>query len=251
VADTKILELESDPAYLPVYPTIGEVAIGKNQMFLLSSNWDWGFHQKYSSSTAFSPVSGAARVEEDECFLGKVISLRDEIELESFEVQLLTENQQLADVDLSQVEIVAKESANSLDGFINLNNVITRYLILDGISAKFNEFLINSYEYIGNFDSIDGYVREYIRLNILRLYDVSSVEFFSRNNASLSAAQGALGANGIQFVFLNDQDRFKLGYSNLKNVRINKPEKLILNFRIQKQLDSGLDISPKVKIKFI
>jgi hypothetical protein len=24
-----------------------------------------------------------------------------------------------------------------------------------------------------------------------------------------------------------------------------------LNFRIQKQLDSGLDISPKVKIKFI
>jgi hypothetical protein len=80
---------------------------------------------------------------------------------------------------------------------------------------------------------------------------VSSVEFFSQNNAALSAAQGALGANGIQFVFLNDQDRFKLGYSNLKNVRINKPEKLILNFRIQKQLDSGLDISPKVKIKFI
>jgi hypothetical protein len=251
VADTKVLELESDPAYLPVYPTIGEVAIGQNPMFLLSSNWDWGFHQRYSSATAFSPVSGAIRVEEDECFLGKVISLRDEIELESFEVQLLTETQQLEDVDLSQVEIVAKETANSLDGFINLNNVLTRYLILDGISAKFNEFLINSYEYIGNFDSIESYVREYIRLNVLRLYDVNAVEFFSRKNPALSAAQGALGANGVQFVFLNDQDRFKLGYSNLKNVRINKPEKLILNFRIQKQLDSGLDISPKVKIKFI
>lgn len=251
VADTKILDLESDPAYLPVYPLIGETAIGTNNMFLLSSNWDWGFHQKYSNKFSFNPVSGAIRVEEDENFLGKVISLPDEIELQQFGVTLLGETQKLEDVDLSQVEIVAKEGATTLDGFINLNNVLTTYFISDGIESKFNEYLINSYEYIGNFDSIQSYVREYIRLNILKLYTVDTVEFFSKKNPGLFTAQDLTNSNPVQFVFLTDQQRFTLGYSNLKNVQINKPEKLILSFSIQKQLDAGLNISPKVKIKFI
>jgi hypothetical protein len=251
VADTKILELESDAAYLPVYPKIDEVAIGQLNYFLLSSNWDWGFHRKYSSKSVSLPVAGSIRVEEDESFLGKIVILPAEIELEQFNLVLLSENQQLSEVDLTQIEMVAKEGATTLDGYINLSNVITSYLISDGIKEKFEEYLVNSSEFIGNFESIENYVQEYIKLNILKLYEVDSTEFYSKRNATLSSSTKVKNSNAIEFTFLNDKDRFTLGYSILKSVQINKSDRLILNFSIQKSLDAGTNISPKIKIKFI
>ena len=251
VSDTKILELESDTAYLPVYPKIDEVAIGQLNYFLLSSNWDWGFHRKYSSKSISLPVAGSIRVEEDESFLGKIVILPAEIELEQFNLVLLSENQQLSEVDLTQIEMVAKEGANTLDGYINLSNVITSYLLSDGIKQKFEDYLVNSSEFIGNFESIEDYVREYIALNILKLYEVGSTEFYSKRNATLSSSTKVKNRNAIEFVFLNDKDRFTLGYSILKSVQINKSDRLILNFSIQKSLDAGINISPKIKIKFI
>jgi ABC-type dipeptide/oligopeptide/nickel transport system ATPase component len=245
------LELESDTAYLPVYPKIDEVAIGQLNYFLLSSNWDWGFHRKYSSKSISLPVAGSIRVEEDESFLGKIVILPAEIELEQFNLVLLSENQQLSEVDLTQIEMVAKEGANTLDGYINLSNVITSYLLSDGIKQKFEDYLVNSSEFIGNFESIEDYVREYIALNILKLYEVGSTEFYSKRNATLSSSTKVKNRNAIEFVFLNDKDRFTLGYSILKSVQINKSDRLILNFSIQKSLDAGINISPKIKIKFI
>jgi hypothetical protein len=253
VADQLILELESDSTYLPTYPILNEVAIGKAPYFLLRGNWDWGFHYKYSNKESFSPVSGAIRVEEDESFIGKVISLPENIELENFNILVLDETQNLSEVDVSKIEIVVKETKDALTGKINVNNVLTRYLIEDGISQKFNEFLINSNEYIGNFNSIEEYVKEYIKLNILKLYEIETNEFYSKESSSLTSSLQKVGANlnSIQFVFLDDQQRFVQGYNIIKSLQINNTDKLILNFTFSKKPGKGLLISPKIKIKFI
>lgn len=251
IADTKILTLESDPAYSPVYPTVDEVAIGRADYFLLSSNWDWGFHQKYFNKSSYDKVSGALRVEEDESFLGKILIVPPTIELEQFSITTLTGRARLEDVDLDQVELVVKENQRTVDGFININNVLTSYFITDGIEQKFNEFLVNSNQYIGNFNSIQDYVKEYIRLNTLKLYNVDQVEFYSKRNTSLVSTESVQNSNLIQFFFLNDQQRFTQGYSLLRSVKINKPDRLIISFSIQKPVDSGLSISPKIKINFI
>lgn len=251
IADNKILELESDPSYLPVYPKIGETPIGTSDLFLLQSNWDWGFHRKYSNKFESLPVAGSIRVEEDESFIGKVVALRDTIELENFVITQVDPGASLDTVDIDQVEMVVRESQSSVDGLINVNQVLTRYLVEDGISEKFNDFLVESYEYLGNIETISDYVKEYIRLNILKLYSVSSVEFYSKRDATVSADPTLPSANSVGFVFLNDTQRFRLGYSQLKTVQINKADKLILGFSIQKPLDAGLQISPKVKISFI
>jgi len=251
VADTKILDLESDAAYLPVYPTIDEIAIGKADYFLLSSNWDWGFHHKYSDKSNYSPVAGSLRVEEDENFLGKIVIIPPVIELENYKTLTLTGTQKLEDVDLTQVEIVIKETQKTVDGYINVNNVISSYLINDGIEQKFNEYLINSNEYIGNFDTIQSYVKEYIRLNILKLYNIDTVEFYTKRNAELVSSEKVKNSNTVEFVFLNDKQRFIQGYSLLRSVKINKTDRLILRFSIQKPVDAGLSISPKIKINFI
>lgn len=260
VADTQILVLESDESYLPVYPKISEVAIGQGEYFLLRGNWDWGFHYKYSNKETKYPVSGALRVEEDDSFLAKLITLPEFIELEDFKIEYIDAAQEFNTVDISKIEIVAKETPLAIEGVINVNNVLTRYLIEDGIDAKFNEYLINSNEYIGNFNSISdpsilvsSYVREYIKLNILKLYDIDTNEFYSKDNASLISTNQQAGSNpnSIEFVFLNDKQRFTQGYNILKSLQINKKDKLILKFSFAKKQGSGLSISPKIKIKFI
>lgn len=260
VADSQILVLESDESYLPIYPKINEVAIGQTDYFLLKGNWDWGFHHRYLNKETHVPVSGALRVEEDDSFLAKLITLPEFIELTDFKIEYIDPTQEFNTVDISKIEIVAKETPLAVEGVINVNNVLTRYLIEDGIDAKFNEYLINSNEFIGNFNSISdpnilvsSYVREYIKLNILKLYDIDTNEFYSKQNSTLVSTNQQAGSNpnSIEFVFLNDQQRFAQGYNILKSLQINKKDKLILKFSFAKKQGSGLSISPKIKIKFI
>jgi hypothetical protein len=260
VADSQILVLESDESYLPIYPKINEVAIGKKDYFLLRGNWDWGFHHRYTNKETSVPVSGALRVEEDDSFLAKLITLPEAIELEDFKIEYIDATQEFNTVDISKIEIVAKETPLAIEGVINVNNVLTRFLIEDGIAAKFNEYLINSNQFIGNFNSISdpdilvsSYVREYIKLNILKLYDIDTNEFYSKQNNALVSTNPQAGSNpnSIEFVFLNDQQRFTQGYDILKSLQINKKDKLILKFSFAKKQGSGLSISPKIKIKFI
>lgn len=251
VADTKILTLETDEAYTPVYPLIDEVAIGQADHFLLSGNWDWGFHKKYLDKSNYSAAAGSARVEEDENFMGKILDVPTSLELETFVLTTLTQDQKLEDVDLTQIEMVVKESNSVVDGYINLSNVITSYLLSQGISQQFNDFLNNSSEYLGNYNSIENYVKDYIKLNLLKLYELETAEFYSVADAAVVSTQEFTNLNSIAFEFLNDSQRFAGGYSLLKTTKINKSDRLIISFSVPKTLNSGLRVSPKIKIKFI
>lgn len=253
VADSQILILESDDTYLPVYPKINEVAIGQADYFLLRGNWDWGFHYSYSNKSQYLPVSGAKRVEEDNSFIAKLITLPEFIELENFIVTTIEPDEDFNIVDISTIEMVTKETPLAVEGVINVNNILTRFLLEDGISTKFNEYLINSNEFIGNFNSIEEYIKQYIKLNILKLYDIDTNEFYSKQNTTLIAANQQSGSNPntIEFVFLNDQQRFTQGFDLLKSLQINKKDRLILKFSFNKKQGSGSSISPKIKIKFI
>lgn len=250
IADSKILTLESDDAYVPQYPKINEIAIGSADYFLMSSNWDWGFHHKYINRNSHVPVSGAIRVEEDESFISKLVILPEEVELEMLDLITLTESETLEDVDLAEIEMVAKETTNSIEGYMNVNNIITNYFIDNGIEDKFNEYLINSTEYIGTYSTIQEYVIDYIKVNLLKLYEVQEVEFYELRDASITSTEEG-NPNTVSFEFLTDADRFELGYSRIKTIGINKPDRLILKYTIQKNFDASVKISPKIKIKFI
>ena len=251
VSDTKILTLESDESFLPEYPSIGEIAIGSSDYFLFKGNWDWGFHKYWPNKTDFFDVSGTLRIEEDQNYLAKVMTLPSEIELEQFNIITVGQRINLDTFDTTSIEIAIKEGPSSIEGLINLNNVLTRYFIEGGISEKFNEFLVASSEFIGGLNTIEEYVKEYIKLNILELYEISQVEFYKKRNAQLYSKTLTSNPNFIQFNFLNDTQRFELGYLQIKTVEINKIDKLIIKFSVSKDIDAGFDISPKIKIKFI
>jgi hypothetical protein len=147
---------------------------------------------------------------------------------------------------------VVKENNSSVQGYINVNNVLTRYLIEDGITQKFSEFLINSSTYIGNYLTIQQYVEDYIKQNILKLYEISTTDFYSKAVKSLtSPIDGVTNINTVTFEFLNDKDRFKKGYALNRGLQINNTSKLILRFNFNKNPDSSLAVSPKITVKFI
>jgi hypothetical protein len=172
--------------------------------------------------------------------------------LENYQITELTEFELLENVNLNEIEIVSKETSDGLRGFINLNNVLTRYFIETGLINKFNEFLVNDEKYIGSFESIEEYTREYIKLNILKLYETSSLEFYTKQDKELvSGLQTPTNSNKIDFISLNDSQRNQQGFVINKNLEINKYERLILRFDFKKKTESGTLVSPKIKIKFI
>lgn len=252
ISDTKILELEASDSFDPVYELINEIAIGKETYNLFDSNWEYGFHFKYSTKKDFSPVAGTLRIKEDDSFIGKLITLPDEIELENFKVLTLGETDLLDNVNLDEIEIVSKEEGDGIIGFINLNNVLTRYLMETGINQKFNEYLVNQEEYLGAYEDIESYIKEYIKLNILELYELLDLEFYTKlDRKVVSKLQTPKNVNDIEFVFLDDKERFEEGYIINKNLEINKFRRLVLKFNFRKQIKGGMLVSPKVKIKFI
>jgi hypothetical protein len=248
VSDRKILDLESDEQFDPNYDLVGETAIGRADYFLLGSNWDYGFHYKYSGKNARVPVAGSLRVEEDNCFVSKIINLKESIELEQFSVQIA---QTIEEINIDDIEIAYVQGESSIEGYINVNNVITSYLIGDGIQSKFDQYLVNQPEYIGNYESIEQYTRDYIKINLLKLYEIESVELYTKDDPTLVDPTGETGQNLIQFEFLNDTQRFDQGFKLNRSSRINKKDRLILKFELNKKLNSGTSVSPKIKIKFI
>lgn len=248
VSDSKILSLESDDRYDPRYEIVDEIAIGREDYFLLKSNWDYGFHYKYTSKKNRVPVSGTLRIEEDYSFISKLLTLRSELELEN---PTLTVHPSIDSINQEEIELAVVEKDDRIEGIINLENILTSYLISDGIMAQFNSFLENSPEYIGNFESIEEYVKEYIKQNILKLYQLIDVEFYEKKDKSLINQGNISNQNAISFNFLDDTQRFDLGYKLNKNLRINKIDRLILKFEFNKKLSSGILISPKIKMNFI
>ena len=255
VANSKILSLEADDEFDPQYELIDEIAIGRSDYDMLSSNWDYGFHQLYSSKNIKNPASGALRVEEDDSFISKLINLRETFELDFKDFTIPgTDFQKVNDlnsVNIDEIEIVYVENDTDIKGIINIENAITRYLLKDGILAKFEQFLSVGSDLIGNYKTVEDYAKDYILINILKLYEIEEVEFYEKLDKTLVEQASNSNSNAIEFRFLNDKERFNEGYELNKNLGINKLKRLLLEFNLKKRLNSGLLISPKVKIKFI
>jgi len=248
VATTKILDLENNEEFEPRYEIADEIAIGHSDYNLFTSNWDFGFHHRYVNKKTKTPVSGTLRIEEDDSFISKIITLRDTIELENFKIDIV-KNVKRSNID--NYEILYTETDQSIKGKINIKNAIISYLLTDGIGAKFTEFLDNSPRYIGNFKNIEDYVKEYINLNITKLYEITEIELYSKDDRTLANSANKSFKNSIKFEFLNDTERFNSGYKLDRNIEINKLDRFTLSFEINKAVTSGKLVSPKIKIKFI
>ena len=157
--------------------------------------------------------------------------------------------------------MIYEEGPNDVTGIINISEVMINYLsqsklkdnILNTFKNELGNVIDNNQEFYGNMTSIE-YVKAYIKENIINLYKIDAIELYRANQKGVLSAMATVknvNPNRIDFISLNDSQRFQQGYILNKNVEINKLSDLIIKFKIAKPVNSSLIISPKIKIKLI
>lgn len=238
ISDSKILELQDDITYLPLYELIDEIAVDHADLNIFIGDWEFGFHKKYINKDLYSNVAGSLRIEEDDIFVNKVMHLPDPVYLNDYKPTIVPN----ADiVNVEDYEIAYSEDRTAYYGFINLRNVLVSYLVNDGADAQFKEFLVDNPEYLGKL-TIDEYIEQYMLINIVGLYEIELVQMHLKTDYDKT---------GLSFVNLTDYEREELGYRVSKDVSITTKDQLVVNFRINKNIGHGISISPEIKIKLI
>lgn len=259
ISNSSILSLANDSKYEAVYPLVGEVPIGTSPYFLLSSNWDYGFHQLYTDRTKAVPVSGTLRIGEDSSFLSKLVNLPDAIDLDQFDTTSIQLS--LLNNIFDGKQLVYEENLQDVTGVINVVEVMINYFfnsrLKDNILSIFKDEngnpISQSTEFFGNMNA-DEYVKAYIRENLIKLYKITGLEFYQKPQRGVLSANAQVkgsNPNTVTFVNLNDSSRFNQKYTVNTNIEINKLSDLIIKFKIAKPIDTSLLVSPKIKIRLI
>ena len=242
ISDIRILSLQNDPKFRPLYELVDEITVGRADFDIFNASWDYGFHWKYLTKSDKIPVAGSLRITEDNAFMSKVLVLPNTVELETFTTTLVDPTVNLTSLNIDDYQIVYQKQDNKYTGLINLETALISYFRANNIQQKFEEYLVDNPEYLGDY-TLDQYIDEYLRRNILDLYDLNSGDFYIKYDPSDSSI--------FQFVFLTDKERAEQGYNIIKDIEINKINKYVLKFTYNVSINKGTYLSPVIKIKLI
>ena len=117
--------------------------------------------------------------------------------------------------------------SKQIKGTIRLDRILRRYLLNSGIKEVFIDNMISEFG-VGDPDSINDDVNNYIDINILPLYQGNSFDLFvskSTSNDSNFYTNDLIVRGDIDL-----SDKFKLGYLPEPNYKLTKQTNLIYNF---------------------
>lgn len=126
-----------------------------------------------------------------------------------------------------------------INGIIRGDRILRRYFLNSGIKKHFTEFILEDYG-IGNTNSIEEDIYEYIKLNLFPLFKVSNIITYKKDIEE----EKELMVRGDVLPFFRD----RLGYIKDNNFKLNKKDDLIFYFeyKVDSQnpisLNFGIDI---------
>lgn len=240
VADSEVLQISRSSAYKSLYPLISEISIDLRDVNALDSSWDSNFYRKYSSTKNYVTLPGTSEMKETKVFLGgKAMIVPKTFDFQVFsssEITFKVVNPQksIGSSTLPQINSVQDsllESNKLLIVTVDLQQKLLAAL-LDGMlqSTNFDEFAwfnglgISAITY--SQAELDVLKKEYLEKNILPLYEVESIVFYSNNNEGLPIFQ----------IDLSYSDKIAAGFKVDKNITtFNKGNK---KFVLHKIIDS-------------
>jgi hypothetical protein len=240
ISDQNILKLENNEKFDPRFELVDEIPIDQKDFFIFRSNWDYGFHQKHIDKSNYIPVAGTLRIEEDNSFVGKSIKLPRDFAISNFSSERISDQQNI-NIELTNQydsEILYREREDSFEGLIDVNEAITRYLINDGFGREFYDYIVDKDEFVGSI-SLNEYIREYIRINILKLVNIDQIFNFKKIEKQQQP--------DIQVTKLTYDEALQ-SYTLSKDVNINKLERLVLYFSISKSDEGLIKYNPIINI---
>ena len=271
-----LLELNRSGGFRPVYPKIGEIAIDYRDYNVFLSNWDVAYFREHEDKNTPVPVVGTRSMLEKRSFSGsKIMNLPETIQLESFDPididdpivggrELFLPSTQDYDV-VSRIVNTGKSATltgnigrskeaipfkpftnpSRAEFWVYLDKAIEKYLIADGITDVFTKYINPAYS-VGLKDSIDDDVKAYIKDNILRIYEIDTIELYElrywKNPNNFSLIEFGLDDLGRKLYNFEPTKNFTT--SNLTNSNLNF--KLIYNIPTERKSSS---ISLKVTLR--
>mgnify|MGYP003638164788 CR=1 FL=1 len=198
-----VLELSADSAFQSLYPLINEIGIDYKDFYAFSSNWEPSYFIKSIDKTLIEDVIGTRSMKEKKSFFGsKYLKVPEEIILETFIPDPLFKgaikqpsliNGTFMHQDISSV-IINKPVINT-NGVLNTRSikkkpsppVINFFLLIEKrlkeflftpIKAEFIKYINPLYGW-GDLETLDDDVNRYIEENILKLYKIGKVDFYT------------------------------------------------------------------------
>jgi len=269
-AESKILDFEDSDTYLPVYPLINESPIDKTSYNTLSSSWDFNYHRLYTTKTDYTLIPGSRRITEDYSFVSKLINLPMSLTAESFNaVQVTTTNFEITDAQFKQltvngqaVDIIYATFQNEIRLKINLELIISKALITNGLRFQFNKFFRKDGNSILTTDPLvfgtltqEQYLLNYCKDNLSKLYTLDLAEFYIKGINSPIINDTFVNTKFINFSQVSYDNLVSNGYALDSNfIQINNTGSAILTGSIPTGLipnGSGFSVVPKLKINYI
>lgn len=249
-AKTSILDLENSQNYSAEYPLIGETPIDRTSLNILSSSWDYNYHFEYSQKNTFSRIPGSRRVTEDYSFISKLINVPTGFTIESF-TALEVDNPTFLTSTATTSNLEYSIFGNEVRFKLNITDLITKHLSDNGLRSEFQKFfkdetgnlITTSTEFLGDL-TFEQYLAQYCSTNLIKLYSIESFEFYSLNDSTIPN-------NLVNFIQVDYDLLGDLGYSLIRNVKINNTKSNLVEGSILIKPNTGVKLVPKIKIKFI
>jgi hypothetical protein len=248
ISEKKILTLEGNDKYKPVFELIGETPISTGDLYLLASNWDYGFHLEYINKTDSIPAYGTRRIAEDSYFMAKLASLPDSIDLDSITHKIVAEFPTVStDYVNREADVLYKVNTSDAQLDINLTNTFAAKVLSLGLESQISSsFAIDTTkrnpEILGSYD-FSSYVKQYAIENILPNYAIDQLVFWYLEDKSQPT--------GLAVVTKTSAERYALGYKKLEGVQINIKNGLSVQLKVPLKTTGKLNLVIEPKMKFI
>mgnify|MGYP003119632128 CR=1 FL=1 len=198
-----ILELSRDSAFSSLYPLINEIGIDYKDFYAFSSNWEPSYFTKSIDKSAIQKIIGTRSMFERKSFFGsKYLKVPENIVLETFKPDpfvkgavkqpslidgtFMYQNQDSVTINkriiksegVRNIRAIKKKPSSPVEIFYLFNEKRLIEYLFTPIKEQFQKYIRDLYGY-GNLETLDDDVEQYIRENILKLYKVEKIEFYS------------------------------------------------------------------------
>jgi hypothetical protein len=184
-----VLKLSTTSDKLPLYPKIGEIAIGKKDFNILKSKYEDDYYVKCllndKTETAFGTVNP---VENISFMASTVMKVDDEYTLSRFNATQVNSEQELMDAKIKASRnnsIFWYENDSKIFIDVYLRFALLDELIEKGVNDKFNKYITPSKSY-GDITTIEDDLVKYVDSNIVPRFIIDTVELYAKESKDIS-----------------------------------------------------------------
>jgi hypothetical protein len=240
-----VTKLSESSDKLPLYPSIGEIAISRKDVNVFKSSWDSGYYTRSFSGGKSESIPGTLDNTEERSYLASTLmKVKDKYDLVSFTSTTVDSKEKLDYIlknSINESEIVFFEDAEYITADFYITDATVRLLKNDGVLDKIKKY-VDVNNSAGDKTTLSDDADFYITKNIVEQFVVDSILLYTRKFKG--------SASSIVYD-INDVSLNNGGYSIDNNFTYKSHKQKPMNFRLiyNKRLGYSYNIEPMIKIK--